>query len=67
VSRPYDLVLDAVQLEELERLRVVPRRHLDRMSALGQECDERSEEEHLGRVRDIDPDAHPVTLACAHG
>src|SRR5437762_12669304 len=67
VSRPYDLVLDAVQLEELERLRVVPRRHLDLLPALRQEGDERPEEEHPGRARDGDPDAHQVTLACGDG
>ena len=63
VPRPYRGVRDAVQREQLERLRVVARRHLDLVAPGPENADQRSEERHLRRVRDIDPNAHGVTLA----
>ncbi len=59
----YDLVGDVVQLEQLDRLRVLACGHVDMVAALPKELDERSEERHLRRVGDVDPDAHAVTLA----
>ncbi len=56
--RADDLVGDAVQLQQLHRLRVLARRHLDVVTALAEERDQRPEERHLRRVRDVDPDAH---------
>src|ERR671922_2460006 len=63
VARADDFVRNPVQLEELERLRVVARRDLDGVPAVLQERDQRAEEEDLWRVRDVDPDAHPVDLS----
>src|SRR5207248_3127342 len=51
------LGVDPVQLEELKRLRVLPRRDLDLVAALPQELDERPEHEYVRRRGHVDPDA----------
>src|SRR5262245_1355025 len=51
-----------MQLEQLDRLRVLARRDFDGVAALLEQGDQRPEERHLRRVRDVDPDAHAVTL-----
>ena len=66
VARPDDVVGDVVQLEQLQRLRVVAGRDVDRVAALQQQRDQRPEERDLRRVRDVDPDAHSATLP-SHG
>src|SRR5207248_5576560 len=53
---PDHLRLDPVQLEELERLRVLARRHLDLVAAPPQELDQRPEHEHVRRRGHVDPD-----------
>jgi hypothetical protein len=63
VARTDDLVLDSVQCEELGRLCVLPRRHLNVVPSLEQEGNQGPEERDLGGVRDVDPDTHGRTLA----
>ena len=63
VPWPDDVVLDAVQREKLRRLRVFPRREGYIVPALAQQRDQRPEERHLRRVRDVDPHAHAATVA----
>ena len=55
---PDHLGLDPVPLEQLERLRVVARRHLDLVATLPQEPDQRPEHQHVRRRGDVDPDLH---------
>ncbi len=50
--------LDPVELEELERLRVVARGDLDLVAPLAQDPDQRPEHEHVGRRRHVHPDTH---------
>ena len=50
--------LEPVQLEQLERLRVVARGDLDLVAAAAHDLDERPEDEDVSRCRDVDPDAH---------
>ena len=52
--------LEAVQLEELQRLRVVARGDLDLVAALAQQSDQRPEHEHVRRRGHVDPDLHVV-------
>ena len=52
------LVLHAVQLEQVERLRVVTRRHLDLVPGRAQPRDDRPEHEHVRRRGHVDPDFH---------
>ncbi len=59
VRRADDVVVDTSRGEQLERLRVVPRGHLDLGAALPQQPEQRPEEGDVGRVGDVDPDAHP--------
>ena len=63
MPRPHDAMRDRVELEQLEGLCVVARRDLDIVTTLLQQRDEWPEEEHLGGVRDVDPDPHALTLA----
>ena len=58
--------LDPVQLEQLHRLRVLARGHLDLVPALAQQPDQRPEDEHVRRVREVDPDAHLRATLTAH-
>ena len=51
-------VLHAVQLEQVERLRVVARGHLDLVAGRAQAGDDRPEHEHVRRRRHVDPDLH---------
>lgn len=62
VPRPDDLVLDAVQPEKLDGLRVIAGGHVHRVPARLQQSDQRAKERHLGGVGDVDPDAHRQTL-----
>ena len=59
----HHVVVDVVQREQLHGLGVFPRRDRDVVAAFVQERDERPEERHLGRVRDVDPDPHHASLA----
>ena len=63
VGRAHDLMRDLVQPQEVDGLRVVARGHLDLVSPRVEKCEEWTEERDLRRVRNIDPDAHGVTLA----
>ena len=58
VRRADDPMLDPVPLQQLERLRELSRRHLDLVPVLGEQPEQRPEERHVRRVRDVDPDAH---------
>ena len=58
VRGPDDVVRDPVQLEQLERLRVVAGGDLDVVAGLASSAQQRPEERHVRRVRDVDPDAH---------
>src|SRR5438552_11476072 len=51
-----------MKLQELQCLRVVARRDRDVVFPLLEKRDERSEEQHLRGVRDVDPDPHALTL-----
>ena len=50
--------LEPVQLEQLQRLRVVARRDLDLVAAPAQDPDQRPEDEHVRARRHVDPDSH---------
>jgi hypothetical protein len=63
VCRADDLVGNLVERQQLRGLRVLARRHLDVVATLAEKRDQRAEERHLRGVRDVDPDAHVVTLA----
>ena len=52
------LGLDPVELEQLERLRVVARRDLDLVAPVAQDPDQRPEHEHVGRRGHVHPDPH---------
>ncbi len=58
VTRPDDVVLDVVEAQELDRLGVLARCHANLVSATPEQPDQGAKERHLGRVRDVDPDAH---------
>ena len=58
VTGPDDVVVDVVEAQKLERLGVLARRHANLVSAASKQLDQGAEERHLGRVRDVDPDAH---------
>ena len=62
VRRADDVVSDAVQLEQLQRLRVAAGSHLDLVAASFEQADQRAEEGDVRRVRDVDPDPHPASL-----
>jgi hypothetical protein len=47
VPRPDDVVRNAVQLQQLERLGVLARRHLDLVSPRSEQLDQRPEERHV--------------------
>ena len=58
--------IDPVAVAELERLRKVPRRHLDVVARGLQAPDHRRHHEHVRRVGEVDPDlqsVHPGLLA----
>ena len=55
--------LEAVQLEQLERLRVVARRDLDLVAAPAHDLDQRPEDEHVRRRGDVDPDLHAASAS----
>ena len=55
---PDDRRVDAVKLEQLLGLGERARRYVDLVPVLLQQADERAEERHVRRVRDVDPDAH---------
>ena len=61
------LGLDPVQLEQLQRLRVVARGDLDLVAALAQERDQRPEDEHVRRRGHVDPDLHAATPRARRG
>jgi hypothetical protein len=50
--------LDPMQLEQLHRLRVLARGHLDLVAALLEQPDQGTEDEHVRGVGQVDPDAH---------
>ena len=56
------LRLEPVQLEQLERLRVVARGDLDLVSSTPKDPDQRSEDEHVRARRHVDPDLHGAAL-----
>ena len=58
MSRPNDVMRDSVQLEQLQGLREVARRHLDLVAVLLEQPQQRPEEEDVRRVGDVDPDPH---------
>ena len=62
VRRADDVVSDAVQLEQLQRLRVAAGSHLDLVAASFEQADQRAEEGDVRGVRDVDPDPHPASL-----
>ena len=51
-------VRDPEALTQLERLSEVARRHLDLVPVLAHRLDQRAQHEHMGAVRQVDPDAH---------
>jgi len=51
-------VRDPVELQQLERLRVVASGHGDLVPALLEDLDDRPEHEHMRRRRHVDPDPH---------
>ena len=68
VPGAHHLVRDAVQLEQLERLRVLARRHLDLVALSLEQADQGPEEGDVRRVRDVDPDSHRNdSIRCAYG
>ena len=50
--------VDPVQLEQLQRLRVLARGDLDLVTALAEQPDQRLEDQDVRRVGEVDPDAH---------
>ena len=56
-------VLDAVEVEELDGLRVLTRRHLDLVAGLTQPVDHRPQHQHVSRRAHVDPDLHPLPSA----
>ncbi len=51
-------VLDSQAVAQLERLGEVARGHADLVAVLAQALDQRPHHEHVGAVRQVDPDAH---------
>ena len=60
---PDHLGLETVQLEQLLRLRVLPRRDLDVVPLLAQDRDQRPEDEHMRARRHVDPDLQAPTAS----
>src|SRR5207253_6649488 len=56
-----DRRLEPVQLEQLERLRIVAGRDLDLVATLAEETDQRPEDEHMRRRRHVQPDLQAGT------
>ena len=55
---PSELGVEAVEGEQLDRLRIVARSQLDLVAARPQDLDQRPEDQHVGRGRHVDPDPH---------
>jgi hypothetical protein len=55
---PERRVLDPEHVEQLERLRVVPRRHLDFVALLAQTGDDRTKHQRMRRCRHVNPNPH---------
>ena len=55
---PEQLGLEPVQLQQVDRLRVVARRDLDLVPAGTEKVDQRPEHQHVSRRSHVDPDSH---------